>query len=131
MSQNTMFRLNMLSIFTKCMFYLYVIKNVLVCLFQIQIKWILLSFKSQTPYLISNQSDLKRLYNIIMTYHIINVGNLHVRQKATTYIILSYIPVSHPQQQIHTLLMASLGEHVSLSNTFIKHNTMSSLYIRF
>jgi len=63
------------------MSYLYVIKNVLVCIFQIQIKWIILSFKSQTPYLISNQSDIKRLYNIIMTYHIINVGNLHVRQK--------------------------------------------------
>jgi len=52
-------------------------------------------------------------------------------KKQKNYIILSYLPVSHQQQQILTLLMASLGEHVSLSNTFTKHNTMSSLYIRF
>ena len=63
--------------------------------------WILLSLKSQTP-LIPKQSDIKWLNNIIMTNHIIAVGKLHVRQNN---IILSYLPVNHPQQQIHTLLI--------------------------
>jgi len=44
-------------------------------------RWILLSLKSQTLSLLSNQSDIKRLYNIIMMIHIITVGKLHIRIK--------------------------------------------------
>ena len=111
-----MFRLKTLSIFTKCMSYLYVIKKlclkdmtyfklncyILGKVFKSKQHWILLSLKSQTP-LIPKQSDIKRLNNIIMTHGIITVGKLHVRQKNN--IMLSYLPVNHPQQQIHTLFI--------------------------
>ena len=88
-----------------------------------------MSLKSQICSLISNQSEINRLYIKLMMNHIFIVNKLHII--INNNIILSYIPVKHSQQQIHTLLITSIGEHTSLSNTFNTHNIMHCLCIRF
>jgi len=50
-----------------------------------------------------------------MMNHIITAGKLNISNQTV--------------QRMYTLLIISLGEHVSLSNTFNTHNTMSLLYI--
>ena len=56
--------------------------------FKIKQYWIWLSLKSQTPSLISNQSGIKRLDNIIMTNHIMTLGKLHVSQTKHAHYVL-------------------------------------------
>ena len=130
-------------LFTKCMSYLYVIKKMYVlpkcaCGIQhisnsivtFQVKCLKVSNTglychfSQTPSLLSIQSDIKRWNNIIMMNHIITVDKLHVRQKTILSYYIYWLTtrnrrftpclspatedshlVNHPQQQIHTLLI--------------------------
>ena len=95
-------------------------------MFRIKQRWILMSLKSQICSLISNQSEINRLYIKLRMNHIFIVSKLHII--INNNIILSYKPVNHSQQQIHTLLITSIGEHTSLSNTFNTHNIMHWLW---